>query len=193
MFLLAIAVITSGGTYFTLNKLLFMEPFSWMAYQDKTTAQEKSAFFEDGFGGRTKIEGTVARGFIPYPFIGQANPTETLVNPLLPTKENLAVGQTKYLTFCSPCHGNYADGDSRLRGQFPNPPTLHSARARDFSDGMIYHIIVNGQNSMPSYASQTTSDERWAVVNYIRVLQRAKNAKDSDIEQIQMGLINAAK
>jgi mono/diheme cytochrome c family protein len=58
---------------------------------------------------------------------------------------------------------------------------------------MIYHIIVNGQNSMPSYAPQTTSDERWAMVNYIRVLQRAKNAKDSDIEQIQKGLINAAQ
>jgi mono/diheme cytochrome c family protein len=193
MFLLAIAVVTSGGTYFTLNKLLFMEPFSWMAYQDKTTAQEKSAFFEDGFGGRTKIEGTVARGFIPYPYMGQTNPTETLANPLLPTKENLAFGQIKYLTFCSPCHGNYADGDSRLRGQFPNPPTLHSTRARDFSDGMIYHIITNGQNVMPSYVSQIPNLERWAIVNYVRVLQRAKNAKDSDIEQIQKGLINAAQ
>ena len=164
-----------------------------MAYQDKTTAQEKSIFFKDSFGGRTKIEGTVARGFIPYPYLGQTNPTETLANPLLPTKENLKLGQTKFLTYCSPCHGNYADGDSRLRGQFPNPPTLHSTRARDFSDGMIYHIITNGQNVMPSYASQISNEERWAIVNYIRVLQRAKNAKDSDIEQIQKGLINAAQ
>jgi mono/diheme cytochrome c family protein len=193
MLLAAVAIITSGTTYFVLNKLLFMEPFNWMAYQDKTTTQEKSKFFTDNFGMRTKVEGTVARGFVPYPYAGQNNPTEVLSNPLLPTKENLELGQAKYLTFCSPCHGNYADGDSRLRGQFPNPPTLHSTRARDFSDGMIYHIIVNGQNSMPSYAPQTTSDERWAMVNYIRVLQRAKNAKDSDIEQIQKGLINAAQ
>ena len=34
---------------------------------------------------------------------------------------------------------------------------------------------------MPSYASQITRDERWAIVNYIRVLQRAKNASDSDL------------
>ena len=193
MLLAAVVVITSGTTYFVLNKLLFMEPFNWMAYQDKTTAQEKSDFFPDNYGMRTKVEGTIARGFVPYPYAGQNNPTEVLNNPLLPTKENLVLGEEKYLSFCSPCHGNYADGDSRLRGQFPNPPTLHSTRAREFSDGMIYHIITHGQNVMPGYESQVTREERWAIVNYIRVLQRAKNAKDSDIEQIQKGLINAAQ
>jgi mono/diheme cytochrome c family protein len=193
MLLLALAVATSSGTYFVLNKLLFMTPFNWMANQDKTTAQEKSVFFKDNFGSRPKVEGTVARGFLPYPYSGQKIPVETLANPILPTKQVLKLGQTKYLTFCSPCHGNYADGDSRLRGQFPNPPTLHSTRAREFSDGMIYHIITNGQNVMPSYASQITRDERWAIVNYVRILQRAKNAKDSDFEDIQRGLINASK
>lgn len=192
MILLGVAVVISGGTYFTLNKLLFMQPFNWMVYQDKTTAQEKSDFFSDQYGMRTKVDGTVARGFIPYPYLGQTNPTETLSNPLLPTKEVLMLGQKKFLTFCSPCHGNFADGDSRLKGQFPNPPTLHSIRAREFNDGMLYHIITNGQNAMPSYASQVTRNERWAIVNYIRALQRAKYAKNSDIEEIQKGLINAA-
>jgi mono/diheme cytochrome c family protein len=46
---------------------------------------------------------------------------------------------------------------------------------------MIYHIITVGQNVMPSYASQVTREERWAIVNYIRALQRAKNATDSDL------------
>ena len=131
------------------------------------------------------VEGTVARGFIPYPFKGETEPAELLENPYLPAKENLILGQKKFLTYCSPCHGNFGDGDSRLRGQFPNPPTIHSNRARDFSDGKIYHIITNGQNVMPSYASQVTREERWAIVNYIRVLQRAKNANDSDLAQIK--------
>jgi mono/diheme cytochrome c family protein len=46
---------------------------------------------------------------------------------------------------------------------------------------MIYHIITNGQNVMPSYEAQITRDERWAIVNYVRVLQRAKNASDADL------------
>lgn len=181
LLLAGIAIIVSGGTYFALNKLMYMTPFNWMMDQDKLTPQKASELFTDGYGMRTPVEGTVARGFIPYPYMGQANPTEVLSNPFIPTEENIKLGEAKYFTFCSPCHGYFGDGDSRLRGQFPNPPTLHSNRAREFSDGMIYHIITNGQNIMPSYASQVTREERWAIVNYIRVLQRAKNASDSDL------------
>ena len=181
LFLLGIALIVSGGTYFTLNKLMYMTPFNWMMDQDKLNPQKPSELFADGRGMRTPVEGSVAKGFIPYPYKGQTNPVEVLSNPFLPTKENIALGKAKYFTYCTPCHGDFADGDSRLRGQFPNPPTLHSKRAREFSDGMIYHIITNGQNVMPSYESQITRDERWAIVNYIRVLQRAKNASDADL------------
>ncbi|HSH65389.1 MAG TPA: cytochrome c, partial [Bacteroidia bacterium] len=152
-----------------------------MEWQDKTVAQEKSDYFSDEYGMRQPVKGTVARGFIPYPYMGQPVPAEVLTNPILPTKENIELGKRKFLTYCSPCHGNYADGDSRLRGQFPNPPTLHTSRVREMQDGMIYHIITNGQNIMPSYASQVTREERWAIVNYIRVLQRAKNAQESDL------------
>lgn len=184
LLLAGIALVVSGGTYFSLNKLMFMTPFNWMMDQDKLIPQKGSDLFEDGFGMRKPVAGTVARGFIPYPYKGQDNPKEVLANPFLPTKENIALGKAKYNIYCSPCHGYFADGDSRLRGQFPNPPTLHSQRARDFSDGMFYHIITNGQNIMPSYESQITRDERWAIVNYIRVLQRAKNASDADLTEM---------
>lgn len=184
-FLGIIFLIAAGSTYFTLNKLMYMVPFNWMAHQDKIRAQEQSSFFSDEFGMRTPVEGTVARGFIPYPYLGEAEPKEVLVNPLLPTKEVLELGKEKFLTYCSPCHGNHADGDSRLQGQFPNPPSLHTSRAINFPDGRIYHVITNGQNIMPSYASQITRDERWAIVYYVRALQRAKNASESDIKEVK--------
>jgi mono/diheme cytochrome c family protein len=156
-----------------------------MDEQAKIIPQSENKFFADGRGMRLPVDGTVARGFIPYPFEGQTNPTEVLSNPYFPTKANLELGKKKFLTYCSPCHGNFAEGDSRLAGQFPNPPTLHSDRARNFSDGMLYHIMTVGQNVMPSYASQVTREERWAIVNYIRVLQRAKNASESDIKFVK--------
>ena len=34
---------------------------------------------------------------------------------------------------------------------------------------------------MPSYASQLSREERWAVIHYIRALQKAKNASPSEI------------
>lgn len=184
-FLIIVGLAVSGLTYFTLNKFMLMIPWTWMSEQDKTIPQERSSFFADGFGMREPVEGTVARGFIPYPYMGVAEPKEYLVNPVLPTKESIALGKRKFLTFCSPCHGNLADGDSRLRGQFPKPPSLHTERAINFPDGRIYHVMTNGQNAMPSYASQITREERWSIVNYIRVLQRAENATNTDIEEIK--------
>jgi len=50
---------------------------------------------------------------------------------------------------------------------------------------MIYHIITNGQNVMPSYSSQVTREERWAIVNSVRALQRAKNASDADVKFVK--------
>lgn len=176
------AIVVSAITYFVLNQLLFMSPFNWMHKQFKVNPQSTTSFFKDNFGMRPPVEGTVARGHLPYPFKGKpAEAEKYLVNPLVPSKKVLELGKQKYLTFCSPCHGNFGMGDSRLRGQFPNPPTLHSDRVRNMKDGGIFHIITEGQNVMPSYASQISEDERWAIVHYIRVLQRSVNPKESDL------------
>ena len=182
-FLLAAALITSGTTYFTLNKLMFMLPFNWMMEQQKQSAQQKSLVFEDGFGMREPVAGTIARGYMPYQFKGQPDIAgEKLINPIPISKESLKQGQVKFDIYCSPCHGYHAEGNSRLRGQFPNPPTLHSDKVRNWSDGRIFALLTDGQNIMPSYATQLTVDERWEVINYVRVLQRALNAKESDLK-----------
>lgn len=181
--LVLVALVVSGSTYFGLNKLMFMPPFNWMMEQDKIIPQESYSLFADGFGMRTPPEGTVARGQLNYPFSGKPEEAASkLVNPLLPTKENLKLGEVKYNIYCSPCHGYLGEGDSRLNGQFPNPPSLHSEKVRNWSDGRIYHVIVDGQNVMPSYSSQMDRQERWAVILYIRALQRSLNAKESDLE-----------
>ncbi len=183
IFLLFVAAITSGLTYFTLNKLLYMPPFDWMMEQSKLNPQQTSKVFNDLYGMRTPVEGTVARGHMPFMFKNKPEDAgKFLVNPLSISKSVLELGQKKYDIYCSPCHGYYGEGDSRLRGQFPNPPSLHSEKLRTWSDGRIYYVITEGQNIMPSYSSQLTSDERWAIVHFIRVLQRSLNAKETDLQ-----------
>ena len=189
-----VAIAVSAGTYITLNKLMYIVPFDWMEYQDKLTAQEGSDLFADMKGMRPPVDGTVARGEIPYPYYGQTNPPEVLTNPTIPTKEILKLGKEKFLTFCSPCHGNFAQGESRLNGQFPTGPTLVTSKIINYSDGMIYHIMTNGQNVMPSYVHQVTRAERWAIVDYIRVLQKAQNPDESEIQEVKKeSSLNAAK
>jgi mono/diheme cytochrome c family protein len=181
--LLMTAVATAGITYFSFNVVLTWEPFSWMNQQARLDAQEPSTLFQDGAGMRPPVEGTVARGFLPYAFAGKPDEAgKYLRNPLLPTERVLQRGKVRYLTFCSPCHGNFGRGNSRLQGQFPNPPTLHSDKARTLPDGSIYHVITQGQNVMPGYSSQVSREDRWAIVHYVRVLQRAHNANESDLK-----------
>jgi mono/diheme cytochrome c family protein len=183
LFLVITGLITSSVTYFTLNKLMFMPPFSWMMDQSRLDVQSSSVIFSDGYGMRNPVEGTIARGSLPYPFSGQPELAgEKLINPLPSTKNVLELGLKKFDIYCSPCHGYYGEGNSRLQGQFPNPPSLHSEKVRNWPDGRIFHIIIDGQNIMPSHSSQLNVDESWAVVNYVRVLQRAFNAKESDLQ-----------
>jgi mono/diheme cytochrome c family protein len=181
--LLVVGLTVSAATYFTLNNLMYMQPFNWMMVQNKLKAQQSSELFKNGIGMRLPVEGTVARGFMPYAFKGKLEEAgKYLVDPLQPTKEVLERGKSKYLTFCSPCHGNFARGDSRLQGQFPNPPTLHSDKVIHWPDGRIFHVITEGQNAMPSYASQISTEDRWAIIQYLRILQRAQNVKESDLK-----------
>lgn len=180
--LAVVAVVTSAATYFTLNVLLYMEPFTWMSNQDKIIPQATSAFFADGIGMRPPVEGTVARGMLPYPFHGKPAEAASLVNPLMPTREVYERGRKQYLVYCSPCHGNFGAGDSRLRGQFPNPPTLISEKLLTSRDGTIFHIITDGQNVMPPYGTRITRENRWAIVHHVRALQRAQHPKESDLE-----------
>lgn len=181
-FLAVTVIIISGTTYFGLNKLMYMVPFNWMMEQDKALPQETSNVFADGFAMRMPVEGTISRGTIPYPYYGKPEFAEKLmINPLDYSEENLSMGKKKYDVFCSPCHGYFGEGDSRLRGQYPSPPSLHSEKVRLWSDGRIYHVIAEGQNVMPSYSTQMTREEKWATILYIRALQRALNAKESDL------------
>lgn len=182
IFLVCAFIVTSGATYFTLNKLMYMAPFDWMLYQNRIDAQDASMFFADGFGMREPVEGTVARNQMPYPYKGQPELAVNLVNPIEATKASMELGQKKFNTFCSPCHGYFGKGDGRLNGQFPTPPSLLSEKIRGWKDGQIFHVITEGQNSMPSYAKQALPEERWAIVNYVRAIQRATNAKEGDLK-----------
>lgn len=176
--LIAIAIATSGVSYVVLNKLLYVHPFDWMMTQMRVDAQYPSKFWRGSFSMRRPPVGSVPRG-AEVQFAKGPNDSAALramVNPIVADTAAISRGRSKFLTYCSPCHGNVAQGDSRLRGQFPNPPTLHSEKVRNWSDANIYYVITHGQNSMPSYAKQLTPEERWKVILYVRTLQKAFNA-----------------
>lgn len=183
MAIIGTAVVTAVVSYFTLNWVLYdVVPFDWMWKQDRIDAQSKSDFFTNKSGMRMPVNGTVARGFLPYEYKGLPDSSvRLLANPIAVSKESLERGQDRFNIYCSPCHGYFGEGDGRLRGLFPKPPSLHNQKVMNWADGNIYHVITNGQNVMPSYAEQVSVNDRWNIVNYIRTLQRSKNASDEDL------------
>ncbi|MEN9722055.1 MAG: hypothetical protein RJB38_41 [Pseudomonadota bacterium] len=148
-----------------------------MYYSPALKAQEEGAM-------RTPVKGTVPRGFAPYQYAVENNEElgAKLVNPLPRTKANLLRGQKQFNTYCIVCHGAYGEGDGSVVPKMPRPPTLQSEKVQKWQDGRIFHVITAGQNVMPSYASQISQEDRWAIVHYLRALQRAKHPSEADLK-----------
>ena len=60
---------------------------------------------------------------------------------------------------------------------------------RVFPDGHYYDVITNGIRNMPSYKAQIPVEDRWAIVAYMRALQKSQNASAKDVpEEIRSGI-----
>ena len=89
----------------------------------------------------------------------------------------LALGQSRFDTFCAACHGVLGDGVSipaRFMGR--PPPSLHEQHVRELAPGDVFHTVTRGYGVMPSYATELTVPERWAVVAYVQALQLSQAA-----------------
>jgi len=87
----------------------------------------------------------------------------------------LARGHSRHDIACAPCHSPLGDGDGMIvRRGFPRPPDYGEARLRDAPDRHLYDVISAGYGAMPSYADRLAPEDRWAVVAYVRQLQRAR-------------------
>jgi mono/diheme cytochrome c family protein len=126
---------------------------------------------------RLPPEGTVPVGYTPYKYAGNAQEAAAkLKNPLAGnTKaEVLQIGRRKFETYCAVCHGYTGAGDGPVAPKMAlKPPPLTSDKVKGLNDGAIYHIITDGQGVMSSYAYQLVDEnDRWAIVNYVRSLQK---------------------
>lgn len=132
-------------------------------------ALEDSEFFTDGMSARPLVPGTVAREHF------------RIIRPQL-SPALLKSGQERFNIYCSPCHGRVGDGQGMIvqRG-FPQPPSYHTQRLRQFSDQHFYNVITHGYGAMYSYAARVKPQDRWAIVAYIRALQLSQHAVLADL------------
>ena len=127
--------------------------------------------------GRVPPENTRALNKKYYLYKGDVDKAiRELKNPFSKqmTPEIILIGKRSYQKACIYCHGEKGDGESSMKPvMLVPPPSLLTEKVRRYSDAQIYHIIHEGQGLMGSYRLQVkTEKERWALVNYIRNLQR---------------------
>jgi mono/diheme cytochrome c family protein len=159
-----------------------------MDYQLRFDPQSRNALFADGRSMRQPVPGTVARGFLRDDtrfYFGRTPDGEFVQDiPATVTREFLLRGRERYEIYCAPCHGRAGDGQGVIMtGQYGYvpAPSYHTDQLRAVPDGYLYDSLTNGVRSMPGYGHLVPVADRWAIVSYVRALQRSQNASASDV------------
>jgi mono/diheme cytochrome c family protein len=183
-----------------------IELFPDMVRQNKVRPQTPSEFFPDEYASRLIPVGTVPRGG-PYVVNGEPlkvdgkpvypyedSPVNTgliagttnwaPVNPLPITRQLLDRGQQRYQINCMPCHGPDGDGKGiTSKYGMVAMANFHDRKFIDMCDGEMFNSITSGKNLMPAYGANVTVEDRWAIISYLRVLQRSQLATAEDVPE----------
>ena len=163
-----------------------------MDNQPRFKAQQANPFFADGRAMRPIVAGTVARGELREDdrlYRGMKDGDWATTNALPVTGSLLDRGRRQFAIYCSPCHGLTGMGDGMVarradelaEGTWTPPSSLHTDLVRQRPDGYLFNVITNGIRNMPPYASQVAVEDRWAIVAFIRALQRSQKATLDDV------------
>ena len=68
---------------------------------------------------------------------------------------------------------------------------LQDDRIRQMPDGQLFSTITNGKNTMGAYGPQIAIDDRWAIVAYIRALQKSQSVKLTELPEAKQQELQA--
>ncbi|MGH9657344.1 MAG: c-type cytochrome, partial [Bryobacteraceae bacterium] len=164
--------------------------------QPKYEPLEASRFFADGRASRPLIAGTVPRGFLredAHLYTGKigGEPADRFPFPI--DRAVLDRGRERFNIYCTPCHDRLGNGLGMVvRRGFRRPPSYHTDRLRAAPAGYLFDVVTNGFGAMPDYAAQIQPRDRWAIVAYVKVLQRSQRASLADVPPDQRARLGAA-
>jgi mono/diheme cytochrome c family protein len=150
--------------------------------QPKVRPQAASTFFYNGASMREPVPGTVPIGGLKEDgafFTGKgANGQFVATIPHSVDEALLERGRQRYTIYCQPCHDARGDGRGILfqRGNVPTA-TFHQDKILKYADGQIFDVITNGTGLMAGYRWPIPPADRWAIVAYVRELQRERLAR----------------
>jgi mono/diheme cytochrome c family protein len=169
--------------------------FPDMDFQPKYKSDQPMDLFADGRENRGELAGTIARGSLHaddtlYRGLENGQWTTGFPREIEINDATMKRGKNRFEIYCSPCHGY----DGRGAGAIPqrvaagggvwlarNLVDASNPVAINMPNGQLFNTISNGYNTMMGYAAQIPHEDRWAIVLYVRALQRSQNASLEDI------------
>lgn len=121
--------------------------------------------------------------------------------------ETMKRGQERYNIYCSVCHGRAGDGDGLVHQRaveldqlitWKPPTSLHQGEVPNYAVGRLYDTITNGNISgvtenggvirggMAGYREQIPVADRWAIVLYVKALQKTRTASPDDLTEEEL-------
>lgn len=209
--LLLLLLVSMTGLRGWKSKRPPLELFPDMVRQAKYKAQTESSFYADDRSARAHATGTVPMGYCaPQGKASDSNSSSTdLAGPYkniqfsgsptyretgrmgtqwgtgIPFEVTPAImqrGQERYNINCAVCHGATGQGNGIASKYGLNSiANQHQQRIRDMADGEIFNTITWGKNTMMGYGSNIQVPDRWAIICYLRALQRSQNATMGDV------------
>ena len=147
--------------------------------QPKVLSQTASTFFFDGASMRQPIPGPIAIDGLKEDaafFEGKGADGQFVAKIPVPVDAAfLERGRQRYVIYCQPCHDARGDGKGILfqRASVPTA-SFHQDKILKYPDGQIFDIMTNGMGLMPAYRWPIPTSDRWAIIAYIRELERKR-------------------
>lgn len=182
------------------------ELFPDMDRQAKLRPQHPFDFLPNGVSSQLPPAGTVARSepvktvngdvyaFEDVPFnTGRVTGTTNFVdtNPLPVNSALLQHGRERFDIYCAPCHGRLGDGNGITKkiGVMAAVANLHDQRIVTMADGEIFNTISNGKGTMGAAGPLVPTQDRWAIVAYLRALQLSWLGSKDDLTPAQQAAL----
>ena len=220
IFILAlIAVISLAGFRGTHSAKPPIEIFVDMVRNPRYDPQHESDFYADTRAARAPVPGTVPLGYnLPGAFLSTGANNNKLDQepaafsngtdyyntgrigdmygdgiPLKVNRELLERGQERFNINCAVCHGPVGMGNG-ITTQYGlvGVANFHDSRIRTMPDGQIFNTITLGKNTMGAYGSNVSVEDRWAIISYIRALEKSDGATINDVPADQRAQLESA-
>ncbi len=171
-----------------------------MDSQTKYKAQRMNPVFGDDRAMRPQMAETIAVGDLEaddHFYRGQVDGqwARTFPSQVPVTDATMQRGQERFGIYCTPCHGQVGHGDGMInvraqalaQGTWVPPSDLTQDYIHKQPVGQLFNTITHGIRNMPAYGPQIPPEDRWAIVLYVRALQRSRAATIQDVPEAERG------